>query len=159
MATRWIAQKTLTDCGPVAILNVRKWLGHKVSYRSDLKETRRKCRTGSYGTELNHFVRNLHQIGGIRITPRNYPTTAQMSSHLAEDKIIVMKAAIPCGETVEGHYFIVSEQTDKSFFCVNIFNKHSWMSKASFDMWFLQKHTYYCFDCGVAPYCWILRKV
>ena len=159
MGTRWIAQKTSTGCGPVALLNIKKWLGNSVSYKKDFQEMHQKCKTKDFGTELKYFVKNLYKIDGIKILPRNYPTTAQLSAYINEDIIILMKAAIPCDDGVIGHYFIISEQTEKSFFCVNVFQKHLWMSKASFDMWFLQKHTYYCHECGVAPYCWILRKI
>ena len=158
MGTRWLAQKTQSGCGPVALLNIRKWLGQNITYQKDYKKLHNKCRTATYGTQLKHFVKNLYDIDGIKILPRSFPTTASLSAMLGENKLLLMKVAIPTADSVYGHYFIVSDQTEKSFYCVNVFYKHMWMSKASFDLWFLQKHTYYCHECGVAPYCWVIRK-
>lgn len=158
MGIRWIAQKTSSGCGPIALLNIRKWLGQRINYQNDYKKIHQSCKTNSHGTELKYFVKNLYKIDGIKIVPRNYPSVSTLSSCLTEDKILLMKVAIPFRDGIEGHYFIVSEQNEKSFFCVNVFHTHKWMSKASFDLWFLQKHSYYCHECGTAPYCWIIRK-
>jgi hypothetical protein len=159
MAKRWIRQRTSSSCGPVALMNLKKWLDHSVSYARDFEYWKRKCRCKKYGTALPDFVRALYSINDIKISPRTVPNIGIISEALYQDKAVVMKSAYYTPQGLEGHYFLITDQTDKSFFCVNLSGKHFWVSKSIFAVHWLQHHPNYCYECGVAPYCWIIRKI
>ena len=46
--TRWIAQKNKFSCGPVAVLNVLKWLEIEINYNKDYCKYKRKCKCTKY---------------------------------------------------------------------------------------------------------------
>jgi len=157
MGNRWIRQRNGTTCGPIAIMNLLKWLGRPITYHKDYKYYKKKCRCKEYGTELSDFVSVLYGIEGIKISPRTVPNIGVIDEAISQGRAVVMKSALIEGGEILGHYFIVTERTDKSFFCVNVNNKHSWISKPAFRNQYLQHHAHYCYLCGIAPYCWIIR--
>ena len=158
MAHRWIRQRNDFSCGPVAIMNLLKWLGESVTYANDYKYWANKCKTAEYGTTLHDFVRVLYNLDGIKISPRNVPNIGVIDEALQSGKAVVMKSAYIVDNVYEGHYYLITDQTDKSFYCVNLNDKHGWISKPSFKNQWLQHHTNYCHECGIAPYAWIIRK-
>jgi hypothetical protein len=159
MNSRWIGQRNGSGCGPVAILNLLKWLGEPIAYAENYPYYSKKMKTSRYGTELRDFVRVLYGINGIKISPRNVPDIGVIEEALDNGKAVIMKSAYFNGKDLEGHYFLVTQKTEKSFFCVNINRKHQWVSKPSFRLKWLQHHQNYCNTCGIAPYCWIVRKM
>jgi hypothetical protein len=155
--TRWIRQRTGSSCGPVAILNLLKWLGEPVSYEKNFRYYKKKCDCNRYGTALQDFVAVLYGLNGIKITPRSVPNLGVIDEALSHGKAVVMKCAYIEKDELIGHYFLITERTEKSFYCVNLNYKHGWVSKASFRNQCMQYFTHYCHQCGVAPYCWIIR--
>jgi len=159
MSTRWIRQRNSSGCGPVAILNLLKWLGEPVTYAEGYPHFSKKMKTSRYGTELRDFVRVLYKIENIKISPRTVPNIGVIDDALEHGRAVIMKSAYFNGDALEGHYFLVTEKTDKSFFCVNVNHRHQWVSKPSFRLKWLQHHQNYCTECGIAPYCWIIRNI
>jgi hypothetical protein len=158
MATRWTSQRNEFGCGPVAIINLLKWLGDPATYERDYPTWRRKCCCTEYGTPLKNFVRALYSIKNIKITPRNVPNIGVISEALESGRAVVMKSAYYEGDDLMGHYFLVTNQTEKSFYCVNLNKRHGWVPKAAFSYHWLQLHINYCHECGIAPYSWMVRK-
>lgn len=159
MASRWIRQRNSYTCGPVAIMNLLKWLGEKVIYAKDFEYWKNKCKTQKYGTSLCDFVKVLYKIEGIKISPRNVPNIGVLDEALLQGRAIVMKSAYIEKGIYIGHYYLITETTDKSYYCINLNDKHGWVSKISFKNEWLQHHTNYCHECGIAPYAWIIRKI
>ena len=67
---------------------------------------------------------------------------------------------------IEGHFFIISEMTEESLFCINdIYGQHTWYDKEVFAQYYLQYHKGYCEACGtsklcgISPYAWFVKKV
>lgn len=158
MATRWIRQKNGSSCGPVALLNLLKWLGRDVSYDKDFSYWKERCCCDRHGTPLDAFLNALHSIDGIGVQPRIRPSVEVIDSALQRGRIAVMKSAFNFDGEVEGHFFLVTERTNKSFYCVNVYCGHRWLTKDRFEAWWLQHHPWYCDGCGVAPYCWLISK-
>ena len=156
MATRWIRQRTWSGCGPVALLNLLKWLGEPVTYAKDYNYWRDKCCCDREGTPLNCFVEALYSIEGIKIQPRSVPSIEVIDQALLSGRAVLMKSS---QGLEDGHFFLVADRGPKHFFCVNGDGEHAWMTKAAFRSFWLQHYPYYCDECGVAPYAWIVRKI
>jgi predicted double-glycine peptidase len=159
MAHRWIRQRNNYSCGPVAIMNLLKWLGESVTYANDYAYWLKQCKTAKYGTSLYNFTRVLYNLDGIKISPRNVPNIGVIDEALLNGRAVVMKSAYISNDVYEGHYYLITDCTDKSYYCVNLNDKHGWVSKPSFKNQWLQHHTNYCYECGIAPYAWIVRKI
>jgi hypothetical protein len=157
MKSRWIRQRNGFSCGPVAIMNLLKWLGESVSYETDYPFWRKRLGCESWGTPLKLFVKNLYGLEGVKITPRNCPSLGLLDDALTSGRAVVMKSAYLERGTMMGHYFLVTAITEKSLYCVNLNYRHGWVSKAAFQHHWLQYHTNYCHECGIAPYAWIIR--
>jgi hypothetical protein len=66
---RYIHQKTKSDCGPVAVLNILKWLGWSVSYKSHIRLLKEECKysdgkdgqeyTGVHWWDLKSALQNI----------------------------------------------------------------------------------------------------
>ena len=61
-SVRWIAQKNKFSCGPIAILNILKWVGFPVSYKKDYNFWKKKCKCNCFGThqsnKIDKIIRN-----------------------------------------------------------------------------------------------------
>lgn len=158
MTSRWIKQRNGFGCGPVAIINLLKWLGEPVSYEASYPYWKKKCSCSEHGTPLRSFVNCLYSLDGIKIMPRSFPSVGLIGEAVSNGRAVVMKSAYKEGHSLTGHYFLVTDQTDKSFFCVNLHRRHMWVPKAAFQFHWLQRHANYCHECGVAPYAWLVRK-
>ena len=159
MANCWIKQRNNYSCGPVALMNLNIWLGNPISYACDYVDWFARCKCDRQGSPLAPFVESLYGIEGIKVRRRNVPTIEIIDNALVKNKVVVMKSAISYkGETM-GHYFLVTERKENSFFCVNYSDKHGWLKKTFFENYYLNYHAKYCEDCGVAPYAWIVSKV
>lgn len=159
MANRWIQQRNMHSCGPVALMNLSKWLGRKVTYATDYNYWKEQCCCDRYGSPLRCFVDSLYNIEGIKITPRSVPSLEVIDEALSNGKAVVMKSAFISNGTLQGHYFLITERTSRAFFCINAFTRAEWWTKKSFQKHWMQHHLYYCDECGVAPYIWIVRKI
>jgi len=159
MTKRWIKQRNSYSCGPVALMNLLKWLGQPVNYDKDYPEMFAKCKCNKEGTQLRNFVKVLYEIEDIKITPRTVPNIWVIDEALSQNRAVILKTAYKENYELEGHFFLITEKTEKSFFCVNLASKHGWASKASFQTHWLQHYSYYCHECGIAPYAWIIRKI
>ena len=162
---RWIAQKNLYSCGPIAILNTLKWLGFPISYKQHYCFWKKKCLCTKEGTHQHYFQKCLDNIKNATITSKNLPTISYIEQSIQNNQLVVMKSSYMLEKRkVEGHFFIISDMTDEQFFCVNVEGKHIWYDKNLFAQYYLQYHRMYCEFCGtsnfcgVSPYAWTVKK-
>jgi hypothetical protein len=165
MTTRWIAQKNKSSCGPVAILNVLKWVDVEINYTRDYQKYKRKCKCTKEGTHQPYFEKSLNSIGSIEVKSKNLPTIREIEDSLSSEQLIVMKSEYYFNLKTEGHFFIVSEMKEDRFFLVNDTNGlHKWYGKEEFAQQYLQYHKGYCESCGtskqcgVSPYAWFIKR-
>jgi hypothetical protein len=90
--TRWIAQKNKSSCGPIAILNILKWLEIEINYSKDYCKYKRKCKCTKDGTHQPHFEKSLNSIAGIDVKCKNLPTIKEIEDALNSNHIIIMKS-------------------------------------------------------------------
>jgi len=138
-------------------MNLLKWLGEPVAHDRDYLAWKRRMGCERYGTPLKNFVKTLYKIPDIKISPRNAPNVGTIEDALVGGRAVVMKSAYMDRGLMVGHYYLITDLTEKSFFCVNLNQKHSWVPKAAFQFHWLQLHANYCMECGIAPYAWIIR--
>jgi hypothetical protein len=162
---RWIAQKNLFSCGPVAILNTLKWLEFPISYHQNYEFWKRKCRCNKEGTHQHYFQKCLDNIKNANIIAKSLPTIENIEQALISDQLVIMKSSyILEKRKIEGHFFIISEMNHEEIFCVNVEGKHMWLNKTLFAQYYLQYHKMYCDFCctsnlcGISPYAWFVRK-
>lgn len=164
---RWIAQKNTFSCGPVAILNVLKWAGFPISYKKDYNFWKKKCKCSNYGTHQPKFQDCLQNLKNISAIPKNLPTISFIEDILQSNQIVIMKSTSRITSQRDlGHFFLIVEMTEDSFFIVNdIEGKHQWYDKEIFAAYYLQYHREYCDTCctsslcGVSPYAWCIKKL
>ena len=164
--TRWIAQKNKSSCGPIAILNILKWLEIEINYSKDYCKYKRKCKCTKDGTHQPYFEKSLNSIAGIDVKCKNLPTIKEIEDALNSNHIIIMKSTFMVDfKKIEGHFFIISEMTEESLFCINdIYGQHTWYNKDIFAQYYLQYHKGYCEACGtsklcgISPYAWFVKK-
>ncbi len=76
------------DCGPVAVLNVLKWFGWKVTYKKDIKRLMRECRytnTDKFkGVQWKNVVRAVKKLGDgkLRVKVINVDHIDPLKEHL-----------------------------------------------------------------------------
>ena len=164
---RWIAQKNEFSCGPIAILNILKWIGFQVNYKKDYNFWKKKCKCDYSGTHQSNFQYCLNNLKNITNIPKHRPTISSIEDALNTSQIVIMKSTFMVDSKKDlGHFFIISEMTDDKFFCINDFkSSHKWYDKKVFAQYFLQYHRSYCDTCctsslcGVSPYAWFVKKI
>jgi len=170
---RWISQKNNFSCGPIAILNLLKWIGLSISYKRNYEKLFKSCKCTWKGTHQHVFQKCLDKINGVVICPKNLPTIESIEAAIQLGQIVIMKSSYVMEKTVEGHFFIISEMTEDKFFCINIGDqsslplpkgKHMWVHKVLFAQYYLQYHRKFCSTCetsslcGISPYAWFVKK-
>lgn len=162
--TRWIAQRNLYSCGPIAILNTLKWIGYPVSYKNGYEHWMKKCRCTNDGTHQHRFQNCLNERKNATITSKQLPTINAIEEAISHDAVVIMKSSYLLEKKIEGHFFIISEMTDNMFFCVNVEGRHMWLHKTLFAQYYLQYHKMFCEECGtsnlcgISPYAWFVKK-
>lgn len=127
----WFRQKDKSSCGPVALLNVLKWVYPELqfSYRRNkaaLKklahfEIERGCWPWNIGAALDTMA---HQYNRINIVGANYYGTATLKD--LDRWIDAGNIVLFCyywGKNKVGHYALIIGRTDKSYICVNDSNQ------------------------------------
>jgi hypothetical protein len=146
--TRYIKQRDHFSCLPVAILNMRKWLGDRVSYRRNYRKARTECgATPGIGSDRSTFAEVTRFANRTRMFS---PTVQKIDEALAAGNAVVLRSS--WGKAFGwSHIFLVTKRTERSFFCVNTFAGHRWFRKTVFEGHYLQKHP-------DAPVAWVIRR-
>lgn len=93
---RYVKQRDHYSCGPVAIMNVLKWVGVRFNYRDRIKAFQEACSCiPTRGTNHSSFDRALRQIVGllpvdVRVRRVHRPKLSQMEEHLRSGGIVVL---------------------------------------------------------------------
>jgi hypothetical protein len=86
---RYIKQRDATSCGPVALINVLKWMGMSVSY-SFIDIARHMCNwdreNGTYRSGMFSALQKFQ----INFYPVYNPTTSQIDEHIDNKGIVVI---------------------------------------------------------------------
>jgi hypothetical protein len=142
---RFLKQKNIFSCGPIALMNIHKWLGHRCAYKTHYKKICKKvkCTTDSGGCSLDLFADCLYAMA--KVLPRHtagectaYRVKHRQGligriSHALENGHVVVADYLfdeisPQGDKYS-HIYIIIDQTEKSFYCLNYHLGHRWVSK------------------------------
>lgn len=123
---RYVKQRDETSCGPVAIINVLKWMGYKVSY--DFIHTARylcnwedtwSADPGATDLDVERALKKLD----IKKKRRIKPTLKEIDKHIDSGGIILLGYynvySLPGFKLHEGHYSLCIGRTKKTYIMVN----------------------------------------
>ncbi len=117
---RYTLQRSVSDCGPVAVLNALRWAGRPAPY-SQVKDLRRKLKLGTKqeGVDLgrmNQFLtRECRYLKGKKVK-----TFREMERHLEKSGIVLLRF---CWSKTNGHYCLITRRLKegKIFETVNMY--------------------------------------
>jgi len=126
---RYIRQKDYTSCGPVALINILKWMGCDVTYDSYIGMARALCKHepgADGGTEGKGMESALKKLG-IKFTKRKNPSLKQLDAHLDKGGSIVLDYCVPHTTKIspipldkgDYHYILCVGRTGKTYTVVN----------------------------------------
>ena len=121
--TRYLRQRDKYSCGPVAIMNIFKWLGYNVNYTKEIEWFREitKCKEDGilYGTTFGYMTKALKMFKNL-FTVRyiRKPTVLLMVEHLKSGGILGLCYRLPKQKI--GHYILVIDWSKPNFTGVNV---------------------------------------
>jgi len=132
---KYVRQRDHTSCGPVAIINILKWLGFNVTYGEYIDVLRAMCRCEPGprgGTESADMARALRRLK-IKYKKYKMPSIKQVDQHLDNGGIILLDYQIPystkAGKLIfdkgEWHFALCIGRTSKTYVVVNDGTKHT----------------------------------
>jgi len=112
----FIKQPDDFSCGPVAIVNVLKWLGRKVGHRY-LPKLRTLCGTTKDGTIPYNFaltlIREVSDFGSVR---KVKPSIRTLDSHLSKGGIVVIGYNYSVGKSEDAHYVVCTKKSKRGYY-------------------------------------------
>lgn len=133
---RWIKQRNEFSCVPVAFLNILKWKGDRTTYRENYKTWAKECHTEKTGSW--NWTSNLRKLD-LEIKQRVQPSIREIIRELDSGSIVLMKSAWTGRFGNHGHAFLVTKNSGKSLFCVNVNGGHKWVSYRKFIRFYMEK--------------------
>lgn len=117
MATkvRWVRQRDHYSCGPVAVLNILKWMGHPWTYKM-LPALQVVCKCDvDVGTGRQNIERAMAKLG-INKKRKVFPKLRDIDAHLDSGGIILLEYF---WTEFDGHYALCIGRTKKHYIMVN----------------------------------------
>jgi len=126
---RYVRQRDFTSCGPVALINILKWLGCDITYNGYIDIARLLCKHEpgvDGGTEDKDMGRALKKLK-IKFFKRKNPSLAQLDRHLDKGGIVLLDYCVPYSskagkihfEKGEGHFILCIHRSPKTYTVVN----------------------------------------
>ena len=117
---RFVKQRNQFSCGILAIINTKKWLGLKASYKKDYKKTARFCKTTTDGTKREKISAALDKLSDYLTYEFMYLVTfKQIKEHLVTGGAIILEYFfLEYPGMHDGHYEILMYENEK-FYSIN----------------------------------------
>jgi len=127
---RFTKQYTLSDCGPVAVLNILKWAGMKVSYKDHIKHLKKECKfvndASFIGVRWWNIRAALKKIGSGALSVRTYHVRdiEVLQRHVSRGGAFILRyrSAPRTEENPPGHFHysaVVPHADGESFLWLN----------------------------------------
>ncbi len=155
LTRRWIRQRDGHSCVPVAILNILKWAGIRVTYRKDFAYWNDKARCTRDGAHVRDYSILLSQIPAVIATRKTRPTLGEIDDVLSEGNVVLLRSAWEAGGEIHRHLLLITNRTEKSFFMTNTFRGHAWFAKGLVKKWYLEEHH---LRSGKYPTAWFVKR-
>ena len=119
MKIRYTKQYNTDTCGPIALINILKWSGQKVSVRKNLKSISSLCGCEKgEGTLPSMFMASLILLDfGYKKIKNRLPDFDKV----LDDGQIILVDQEEDANNEDGHYYLVVGKTKKTFKCVNLY--------------------------------------
>jgi hypothetical protein len=116
---KYIKQKDNTSCGPVAIINILKWLGCNVGYDYiDMARALCKWRGGTDGGTGD--IKNALRALKIKAIHRKHFTLKKLDKHINNNGIAILEYIIPGYSIYKGwHYSLCVDKYKDTYVIVN----------------------------------------
>lgn len=125
---RYTRQRTMSDCGPVAVLNILKWAGFKVTYKKNIAKLKKACKyvythdvyTDDFiGVKWWNLRRALTKVGRGRLKTRTYVVTdlEVLKKHIEKGGAFILRHAVGPDDA---HYTTVVPAENGKFAWINI---------------------------------------
>jgi len=122
---RYVKQKDYTSCGPVALINIMKWLGCNTTYDNFIDTARILCchEPGvDGGTHIWDMEKALKKLG-IKKKRKKNPTLEDIDKHLDSGGIVLLEYYAPYKNQLldigDGHFCLCIGRTKKMYILVN----------------------------------------
>jgi len=123
MKPRYTRQRTQSDCGPVAILNILKWAGLRATYDSSIEYIKNMARykhdEDFSGTHQWDLRRALNRMSRGRLKTKTIPVVHldQLTKHVSSGGAFILYHSI---NEHDAHYTTVVEGEDGKFDWINM---------------------------------------
>ncbi len=121
--TRYLRQRNLHSCVPIAMINLFKWLGQDCTYKKDFHRISRRLGCDSSGVASKKVREFLATIQGIKVWEEICPWRCWP---LNDGEVALIST-----RNQEGiqHLFLVTKETRCSYYCLNYYDGHRWVLK------------------------------
>lgn len=123
---RYIRQRDRDSCGPVAVLNILKWLGCQISYKEYISTVKYLClhESGVDGGTYTEGMRNALKCLNIKHVRKKFKSLNQIDNHLDKGGVVLFDYQVSCRLKSgvikeEWHYSLCIGKTKKSYIIVN----------------------------------------
>lgn len=148
---RYLKQQDDYSCGPIALMNILKWLGHRVLYK-DLPKYKQLCYCddGTWAADLESAMCEYFEPVDIA------PSITAMDKHLVSGGIVLFGYEYEIGKRECAHWVLCTEKRGNGYLLVNEASHRGWdeslptiyrrsrdkikrMVRRSSDMWLIRK--------------------
>lgn len=156
---RFLRQKDQYSCGPVAVINALKWAGLPLTYKSDFKEIKTRCKTtADWGTTPHNISKVLSQYDELSFEIKQLITLKDIEEHLLSGGAVILEYWFKDETLYDGHYVFIYEREGNDFVVVNHMSDGSAVQVCSRQnlksMLRCKKYRY-----TGSPSAWLIRKV
>lgn len=120
---KYVAQRNLYSCGPIAIINALKWAGQNVTYKKYYKKLIRKTKCTYSGThDLNISVALFDYVNSFnKIEWLVEPTIKDINKHLSSGGAAIISYDLLSNEVKERecHFLLVVKKEKEYYHVVN----------------------------------------
>ncbi len=152
---RWIKQRDHHSCVPIAILNILKWAGVPVTYRSAFDYWKEKVKHTVDGTHIQDYGFILSRIPEVKVKRKTLPSLAEIDAVLSEGNAVLLRAAWKTDDEIHRHILLIAGRTAKSWFLTNTFRGHAWFPKRLVETFYMENHR---LRSGIYPTAWFITQ-
>ncbi len=123
---RYVGQRDKSSCGPIAILNILKWAGKKISAKKNINIIRDMCKCGMYGnlgtrpSRLDIVINNIKSIKVKRT--KHFAKMGEVNKHIDSGGACVMRIVWSDRKKTQGHYTLCVGRNKRGYKMVNLYS-------------------------------------
>ena len=156
---RYLSQHDQYSCGPVALMNILRWIGLDIHYRNEIEwfQEITHCREDGIlmGTTFGDMTRALKKFKNLLTYHYlKHPKMLDLILNLALGRVVILSYRIQpkCKRAIPGHYIVIIEKKGEKYLCLNTFNGKAkrWIPEKEVERFFEISRQY--------PVMWVINK-